>query len=141
MSFELTNSLLAFMDLMYGMFRQNLGRFVILFIDDILIYSRSENDHLRIVLQVLKDQLLFAKFSKCEFLLRYVTFLYNIVTSKGIEVDPKKKDAVKRLPRALTHMDIRSLLGLVNYYGRFIEVLSSISSPLTTLIQNKSKFI
>ena len=70
MSFELTNSLLAFMDLMYGMFRQNLSIFVILFIDDILIYSRSENehiDHLRIVLQVLKDQLLFAKFSKCEF--------------------------------------------------------------------------
>ncbi|WMV09385.1 hypothetical protein MTR67_002770, partial [Solanum verrucosum] len=95
--------------------------FVIVFIDDILIYSRSENehvDHLRIVLQVLKDQQLFAKFSKCEFWLRSIAFLGHIVSSKGIEVDPKKTDAVKSWPRPLTPSDIRSFLGLAGYYRR-----------------------
>jgi len=89
------------MDLMNRVFRQYLDMFVIVFIDDILIYSRSENehvDHLRIVLQVLKDQQLFAKFSKCEFLLRSIAFLGHIVSSKGIEVDPKKTDTVQSCP-------------------------------------------
>ena len=79
-------------------FRNFLDSFVIVFIDDILIYSKSEDDHmnhLRIVLQVLKDHQLYAKFSKCEFWLRSVAFLGHIVSSEGIEVDPKKIDAVK----------------------------------------------
>ncbi|WMV41713.1 hypothetical protein MTR67_035098 [Solanum verrucosum] len=98
--------------------------FVIVFIDDNLIYSRSQNeyvDHLRVVLQVLKDQQLFAKFSKCEFLLRSVAFLGHIVSSEGSEVDPKKMDAIKSWPRPLTPSDIRSFLGLAGYYRRFVE--------------------
>ncbi|WMV54833.1 hypothetical protein MTR67_048218 [Solanum verrucosum] len=97
MLFGLTNAPAAFMDLMNRVFRKYLDMFVIVFIDDILIYSRNENehvDHLRIMLQVLKDQQLFANFSKCEFWLRSVTFLHHIVSSKGIKVDPKKTDAV-----------------------------------------------
>jgi len=97
----LTNASLEFMDLMNKVFRQYRDMFVIVFIDDILIYSRSEDehiDHLRIVLQILKDQKLFAKFSKCEFWLRSVAFLGHIVSSSGIEVDPKKTDAIKSWP-------------------------------------------
>ncbi|KAH0725172.1 hypothetical protein KY284_001037 [Solanum tuberosum] len=124
--------------------RQYLDMFLIVFIDDILMYSKSENqhvDHLRIVLQVLKDQQLFAKFSKCEFWLRSVAFLGHIVSSKGIEVDPNKTDAVKSWPRPLTPSDIRSFLGLSGYYRRFVEVFSSIASLLTALTQKKVKFI
>ncbi|KAH0672821.1 hypothetical protein KY290_025051 [Solanum tuberosum] len=98
MSFGLFNALVEFMDLMNRVFRQYLDMFVILFIDDILIYLRSKDeqiDHLRIVLQILKDQQLFAKFSKCEFWLGSLAVLGHIISSKGIEVDPKKTDAVK----------------------------------------------
>ncbi|KAH0669442.1 hypothetical protein KY285_023604 [Solanum tuberosum] len=112
MSFGLTNAPAAFMDLMNRLFRQYLDSFVIVFIDDILIYSRSEGDHmkhLRIVLQVLKDHQLYAKFSKYDFWLRLVAFLGHIVLSMGIEVDPKKTDEVKSWPRPLTPIDIRTL--------------------------------
>ncbi|KAH0655603.1 hypothetical protein KY285_030485 [Solanum tuberosum] len=134
MSFGLTNAPAAFMDLMNRVFRQYLGMFMIVFIDDILIYSRSENehtDHLRIVLQVLKDHQLFAKFSKCEFWLRSVAFLGHIVSSKGIEVDLKKTDSVKSWPRPLPPTDIRRFLCLVGYYRRFVEALT----------QKKAKFV
>ncbi|WMV13582.1 hypothetical protein MTR67_006967 [Solanum verrucosum] len=98
MSFGLTDAPAAFMYIMNRVFRQYLEMFVIVFIDDIMIYSRSENkhvDHLRVVLQVIKDRHLFAKFSECEFWLRSIALLGHIVSSKGIEVDPKKMDAVK----------------------------------------------
>ena len=91
-------------------------------------------------MQVLKDHQLYAKFSKCEFWLRSVTFLGHIVSSKGIEVDPKKTDVVKGWPRPLTPTDIRSFLGLAGYYRRFVEGFSSIDSPLTALTQKKVKF-
>jgi len=131
------------MDLMNRVFRQYLDLFVIVFIDDILIYSRSEGDHmkhLRLVLQVLKDYQLYAKFSKCKFWLRSVAFLGHIVSSVGIEVDPKKMDAVKSWTRPLSLTDIRRFLVLAGYYRRFVEGFSSISSPLTALTQKKSKF-
>jgi len=118
MSFGLTNAPTTFMDLMNKVFRQYLDMFVIVFIDDILIYSRSENehvDHLRIVLQDLKEQNLFAKFSKCVFWLRSVAFLGKIVSRKGIKIDPKKTNAVKIWPKPLSPSDIRSFLGLVGY--------------------------
>ncbi|WMV40996.1 hypothetical protein MTR67_034381 [Solanum verrucosum] len=92
--------------------------FVIVFIHDILIYSRSQDDHsdhLRIVLQILKDQQLFATFSKCKFWLRSMAFLGHVVSSKGNEVDPKKMDAVKSWPRPLSPLYIRSFLGLAGY--------------------------
>ncbi|KAH0729809.1 hypothetical protein KY289_000997 [Solanum tuberosum] len=139
-SFGLTNAPAAFMDLMNRMFRKYLDMFVIVSIGDILIYSRSENehvDHLRIVLQVFKDYQLFEKFSKCEFWLRSVAFLGHIVFNKGIEVDHKKMDVVKSLPRPLIPSDIRSFLGLAGYYRRFVEGFLSIASPLTALTKKK----
>ena len=143
MSFSLTNATAAFMDLMNRVFKQYLDIFVIVFIDDILVYSRNEEDHvnhLRIVLQVLRDRQLFAKFDKCEFWLRSVAFLGHVISGEGIMVDPKKTKAVKNWPRPLTSSDIRSFLGLAGYYRRFVEGFSSISSPLTRLTQKKEKF-
>ncbi|WMV46356.1 hypothetical protein MTR67_039741, partial [Solanum verrucosum] len=93
------------------------------------------------MLQILKDQQLFAKFSKCEFWLSSVAFLGHIVSSKAIEVDPKKTDAFKCWPRPLSPSDIRSFLGLAGYYKRFVEGFSSIASPLTELTQKKAKFV
>ncbi|WMV18681.1 hypothetical protein MTR67_012066, partial [Solanum verrucosum] len=147
MSFGLTNAPAVFMDLMNRVFRQYLDMFLIVFIDDIFIYSKSEDDHinhLQIVFQILKERQLFTKFSKCEFWLRFVAFLGQIFSSKGIEVDPIKTDAVKswpRTPRTLSPTYIRRFLVLAGYYRRFVEGFSTITSPLTTLTQKKAKFV
>ena len=103
----------------------------------------SENDHmdhLRIVLQVLKENQIIAKFSKCEFWLRLVS-ICHIIPSEGVVVDPRKKDTVKICRRTWSPFDICSILGLLKYYRRFVEGFSSIASPLMVLTQNKSMFV
>ena len=143
MSFGLTNAPAAFMDLMNRVFREYLDSFVIVFIDDILIYSKTKEEHaqhLRLTLQVLRQHQLYAKFSKCEFWLRSVTFLGHVVSDQGVEVDPRKTEAVKKWPKPLTPTDIRSFLGLAGYYRRFVEGFSSIAAPHTALKKNKAKF-
>ena len=93
MPFGLTNAPAVFMDLMQRVFHPYLDQFVVIFLDDILIYSKSEEDHvrhLRLVLQTLRDQKLYAKFSKCEFWLSSVTYLGHIISKEGIRVDPAK---------------------------------------------------
>ncbi|XP_070019891.1 uncharacterized protein [Nicotiana sylvestris] len=124
MSFGITNASIAFMDLMNRVFKPFLDSSVIVFIDDILVYSRSREDHadhLRAVLQTLHQHQLYAKFSKCEFWLESVTFLGHVVSSEGIQVDPQKIAAVKDWPRPTTPMEIRSFLGLAGYYRWFVE--------------------
>ncbi|XP_069154406.1 uncharacterized protein [Solanum lycopersicum] len=143
MSFGLTNAPAAFMDLMNGVFRPYLDSFVIVFIDDILIYSRSKEEHehhLRIVLGILKEKKLYAKFSKCEFWLSSIAFLGHVVSKEGIMVDPKKIEAVRDWVRPASVTEIRSFLGLAGYYRRFVEGFSSIASPLTRLTQKKVTF-
>ncbi|KAH0738661.1 hypothetical protein KY290_037366 [Solanum tuberosum] len=143
MSFGLTNAPAAFMDLMNRVFKPYLDMFVIIFIDGILIYSRNEEDHanhLRIVLQTLKDKELYAKFSKCEFWLKSVAFLGHIVFGDGIKVDTRKIETVQNWPRPTSPTEIRSFLGLAGYYRRFVEGFSSIASPLTKLTQKAVKF-
>ena len=98
MSFGLTNAPAAFMDLMDRVFRENLDSFVIVFIDDVHIYSKTKEEHehhLRLTLQVLRQHQLYAKFSKCEFWLRSVNFLGHVVSDQGVEVDPRKTEAFK----------------------------------------------
>lgn len=128
MSFGLTNALTTFMDLMNQVFRSFLDVFVIVFIDDILVYSRSEAEHaehLRMVLRTLSDHKLYAKFSKCEFWLNSVDFLGHIVSSEGTEVDNQNVDAVKNWSRPKTPTKVHSFLGLADYYRRFVEKFSS----------------
>ena len=115
------------MDLMYRVFQPNLYQFVVVFVDDILIYSQSEWEHeyhLRIVLQLLRDHQLYAKCSKCEFWLTEVRFLGHVVSASGVSVDLKKVKAVMSWERSKSIFEIRSLLGLVGYYRRFKEDFS-----------------
>ena len=143
MSFGLTNAPAAFMDLMNRVFKPFLDRFVIVFIDDILIYSKSKEEHeqhLRLVLQTLREKQLYAKFSKCEFWLESVAFLGHIVSKNGISVDPSKVEAVQNWPRPTSVKEIRSFLGLAGYYRRFVKDFSKLAFPLTRLTQKKVEF-
>ncbi|XP_071729252.1 uncharacterized protein [Rutidosis leptorrhynchoides] len=136
MPFGLTNAPAAFMDLMNRVCRPMLDRFVIVFIDDILVYSKSEEEHtvhLRQVLETLRRERLFAKFSKCEFWLREVQFLGHVINKKGICVDPVKIEAIMRWEPPTNPTEVRSFLGLAGYYRRFIQDFSRIATPLTKL--------
>ncbi|RVW67492.1 Transposon Ty3-I Gag-Pol polyprotein [Vitis vinifera] len=143
MPFGLTNAPAAFMDLMNRVFKPYLDQFVVVFIDDILVYSRSREEHeghLSIVLQTLRDKQLYAKLKKCEFWLDRISFLGHVVSNDGISVDPGKVDAVANWRRPSTVTEIRSFLGLAGYYRRFIEGFSKIALPLTKLTQKGVKF-
>ncbi|KAD3640786.1 hypothetical protein E3N88_30009 [Mikania micrantha] len=144
MSFGLTNAPAAFMDLMNRVCRPMLDRSVIVFIDDILIYSKNEGDHachLREVLETLRKEKLYAKFSKCAFWLREVQFLGHVVCADGILVDPSKVQAVMRWSPPKTPTEIRCFLGLAGYYRRFIQDFARIASPLTKLTRKDVKFV
>ena len=144
MSFGLTNAPVAFMDLMNRVFRLFLDRFVIVFIDDILVYSKNKAEHamhLRLVLQTLREHQLYVKFSKCEFWLEKVEFLGHVVSKEGIQVDPKKIEAITEWPRPTTVTEVRSFLGLAGYYRRFVNDFSRIEAPLTRLTQKNVKFM
>src|SRR5436190_4257868 len=143
MMFGLTNAPAVFMDLMHRIFHPYLDQFVVVFVDDILIYSRSEREHeehLRIVLQLLRDHRLYAKFSKCEFWLTEVKFLGHVVSGDDIAVDPSKIEAVMDWERPKSVFDIRSFLGLAGYYRRFVHDFSKLAAPLTRLTRKGVKF-
>ena len=130
------------MDLMNRVFKPFLDSFVIVFIDDILVYSQSREDyvdHLRVVLQTLHQHQLYAKFSKCEFWLESVIFLGHVVSSERIKVDPQKISAVKNWPRPTTPTEICNFLGLAGYYRKFVEGFFTLASPLTKLTQKAIK--
>ena len=111
--------------------------------DDIFIYSQSEWEreyHLRIVLQLVRDHQLYAKFSKCEFWLTEVRFLRHVVLASGVSVDLEKVDVVMSWERPKLVFEIRSFLGLVGYYRRFIEDFSRLAAPMTKLTRKEVKF-
>ncbi|GJZ51284.1 putative reverse transcriptase domain-containing protein, partial [Tanacetum coccineum] len=144
MPFGLTNAPAVFMDLMNRVCKPYLDKFVIVFIDDILIYSKTKEDHevhLGLVLELLRKEKLYAKFSKCEFWLQEVHFLGHVVNQNGIHVDPSKIEAVKNWKTPTTPSEIRSFLGLAGYYRRFIANFSKIAKPLTSLTQKNQKYV
>ncbi|WVZ80721.1 hypothetical protein U9M48_028178 [Paspalum notatum var. saurae] len=143
MSFGLTNASAFFMYLMNSVFMNELDKFVVVFIDDILVYSKNEKEHeehLRIVLSRLREHKLYAKFSKCAFWLKEVAFLGHILSAKGVAVDPSKVEDVLNWKQPQTVIEIRSFLGLAGYYRRFIKDFSKIAKPMTALTQKNAKF-
>jgi hypothetical protein len=124
MSFGLTNASAYFMYLMNKVFMEYLDKFMVVFIDDILIFSRNEeehDEHLRLVLQKLRNNQVYAKLNKCEFWLKEVSFLGHIISEGGISIDPSKVKDVLSWNTTQNISDIRSFLGLAGYYKRFIE--------------------
>ena len=136
LTFGLTNAPATFQAEMNKIFSKQLNKFVLVYLDDILIYSKTLEDHLkhmRIALQVLRDAKLYAKLSKCEFCLPEVAFLGHLVGKDGIKVDPKKIKAVMNYPRPRTVTEVRSFLGLCNYFRKYVRGYSHIAHPLTEL--------
>ncbi|WVZ70112.1 hypothetical protein U9M48_018806 [Paspalum notatum var. saurae] len=143
MSFGLTNAPAFFMYMMNSVFMEYLDKFVVIFIDDILIYSKTEEEHgehLRLVLQKLREHKLYAKFSKCDFWIEEVKFLGHVISNGGIAVDQSKVSEVQNRKIPQDVKDIGSFLGLAGYYRRFIEGFSKIAKPMTALLEKNIKF-
>jgi hypothetical protein len=142
-SFGLSNAPAHFMYLMNSIFMPELDKFVVVFIDNILIYSKSEKEHaqhLRVILQRIRDHQLYVKFSKCAFWLKEVLFLRHIISAEGIAVDPSKVQEVLDWKSLRSVTQIRSFLGLAGYYHRFISNFSKIAKPMTQLLEKEAKF-
>ncbi|KAK1648050.1 hypothetical protein QYE76_065855, partial [Lolium multiflorum] len=142
--FGLTNAPAIFMNLMNKIFMPYLDKFVIVFIDDILIYSKDKTEHaehLRLVLQTLREHQLYAKFGKCEFWLDQVEFLGHVISKDGIVVNPSKVAAVLDWEAPKTVKEIRGFLGMAGYYRRFIEGFSKIAGPMTKLLRKNTPFV
>lgn len=135
--FGLCNAPSTFQRLMNSVLGDAMGEFVLVYLDDILIYSRDWDDHLAHLDQVfakLQEHKLYAKRSKCEFGLAEVEFLGHLVGRDGVKVDPSKIEAVRDWPPLTSVKDIQSFLGLANYYNRFIKDFAKLASPLTDLL-------
>jgi hypothetical protein len=144
MSFGLTNAPAYFMYLMNSVFMPELDKFIVVFIDDILVYSKSEEEHvghLHVVLQRLREHHLYAKLSKCDFWLKEIKFLGHTISQAGIAVDPDKVQEVMNWKPPTTVRQIRSFLRLAGYYQRFIPDFSRIAKPITELLKKEAKFV
>ncbi|GJU16950.1 putative reverse transcriptase domain-containing protein [Tanacetum coccineum] len=143
MPFGLANAPAVFMDLMNQVCKSYLDNFVIIFINDILIYSRNKKEHeghLKLILILLKEVKLFAMFFKCKFWLSTVKFLGHMIDSEGIYVDPAKIESIKDWASPKTPTEICQFLGLAGYYRRFIKGFSKIVGPMTKLTQKSINF-
>jgi hypothetical protein len=142
-SFGLTNAPAYFMYLMNKVFMEYLDKFVVVFIDGILIFSKTveeHEEHLRLVLEKLRSNQLYAKFSKCEFWLTEVAFFGHVISTGGVSVDPGKvKDMLNWMPPT-TASEIWSFLGLAGYYHRFIKDFSKIAKPMMKLLEKNKAF-
>jgi len=143
MSFDLTNAPSTFMRLMNEVLRAFIGKFVVVYFDDILIYSTTFDDHidhLRAVFTILHDACLFGNLAKCTFCTDHVSFLGYVVTPQGIEVDETKIEAIKGWPIPQMITQVRSFLGLAGFYRRFVKDFSTISAPLNELTKKGVAF-
>ncbi|GJZ27416.1 putative reverse transcriptase domain-containing protein [Tanacetum coccineum] len=144
MPFGLTNAPAVFIDLMNCVCKPYLDKFVIVFIDDILIYSKNKEEHgehLKTILNLLRSETLYAKFSKCDFWLDSVQFLSHVIDSSRVHVDPAKIEAIKNWAALTIPTEVRQFLGLAGYYQRFIKEFSLISKPLTKLTQKNKPYV
>ncbi|CAM8886869.1 unnamed protein product [Rhodiola kirilowii] len=136
MPFGLTNAPSTFMRLMNHVLRAYIGKFVVVYFDDILIYSRSKEehlDHIKQVLDVLRKEKLYANMEKCSFCTNKVVFLGYVVSGQGIEVDESKVEAIKNWPTPINVSQVRSFHGLAGFYRRFVKDFSTIAAPLNEL--------
>jgi hypothetical protein len=141
--FRLTNAPTTLMCLMNNIFSQYLDKFVVVFIDDILVYSKTEeehDEHLQIVLQTLRKNKLYAKFDKCDFYQKEIQYLGHVISSEGISVDREKIKSIMEWPIPKDVADIWSFMGITGYYYRFIEGFSKIAYPITSLQKKGTKF-
>jgi hypothetical protein len=141
--FGLTNAPATFMCLMNIVLNKFLYIFVLVFIDDILIYSKNREEHeehLRLVLQVLREHQLYAKFSKCDFFQKQIHYLGHVISEEGVVVDPDKIRSIMEWPTPKDVSDIRSFMGLARYYRIFIKGFSKIGCPITALQKKRAKF-
>lgn len=142
-SFGLTNAPAYFMNMMNKIFMAELDKFMVIFIDDILVYSKTAEEHeqhLRVVLDKLWENQLYGKFSKCDFWMEKVAFLGHLLTTEGVMVDLEKIEAVSgwKSPRNVT--EIRSFLVVAGFYRCFILGFSAIAKPMTNLLKNNTSF-
>jgi hypothetical protein len=143
MPFGLTNAPSTFMRLMNHVLRAFIGRFVVVYFDDILVYSKDLNEHiehLRYVFDVLKCEKLYANFKKCNFCMEKVIFLGYVVTTTGIEVDEEKVKAIKEWPTPKSITEVRSFHGLASFYRHFVKDFSTLAAPLTEIIKKNVGF-
>jgi hypothetical protein len=134
--FGLKNAPTIIMCLMNDIFKNYLDKFVIVFLDDVLVYSKSEEEHehhLKLVLKVLREQKLYSKLSKCSFYQEHIHYLGHIISNQGIVVDPEKIESIRGRPTPKNVLEVRSFMGLVGYYIIFIVGFSKISHPINSL--------
>jgi hypothetical protein len=141
--FGLSNAQAVFMCLMNGVFHEYLDKFVIVFLDEIIIYSKLEEEHehhLRMVLQVLREHQLYAKLRKCSFYQKKIHYFGHIISKDGIAVYPKNIESIREWSVPRNVIEVRSFMGLAGYFRRFIEVFSKIAHPITSLQRKGVKF-
>jgi hypothetical protein len=142
--FCLTNAPTIFMFLMNNVLSKYLDKFVLVFLDDILVYSKTKEEHvehLMMVLQVLREHHLYDKFIKCDFFQKEIQYLGYVISIQGVVLDPKKIKEITDCPAPRNVMDVRSFLGLVWYYKRFIKLFSRIGNPITSFQRKGKKFV
>jgi hypothetical protein len=142
--FGLTNAPGVFMSLVNGVFHKYLENFVQVFIDEILIYSRTmeeHDEHLRLVLQCLREHKLYGKLSKCSFYQSKIHYLGHVISSEGIVVDPAKVKAIMEWPMPTNVPEVCSFMGLAGYYRRFLKGFSKIENLITELQKKNKKFV